>query len=184
MNEHWIDIPNLVGKYQVSNLGNVRSLDMAIMRSNGWIFNSKGRVLKQAKDHRGYLRCALSSNDGKLITYKVHRLVAEAFCSGKCHEKNEVNHIDGNKTNNNAINLEWVDRSYNVKHSFDIGLQIAKRGELNGNSKLKSSDIKHIRDEYNYLNGKRGIILKLSKGYGIDKKTISQIIKKEIWRHV
>jgi hypothetical protein len=182
MIEFWKDIPGYEGRYQVSNFGRIKSLDFSVVRSNGRIYTNKSRVQKPSKDNSGYLRCAFIKNS-KLVTYKVHRLVADAFCK-KPNEKVEVNHIDGNKLNNNSDNLEWVSRSENIKHAFRLGLMLPKRGILNSNSKLTGKDIKHIRDEYHYNNGKRGMFRKLSIGYGINKKTISQIVRKEIWSHV
>lgn len=113
--EIWKDIAGYEGKYQVSNLGRVRSLQY---------HNTKGirRIgyLKTAVDNKGYLRCALSKNN-KLTTFKVHRLVASAFIS---NEENlpQINHKDGNKLNNHVKNLEWCNNSQNQLHAYATGL--------------------------------------------------------------
>lgn len=58
--------------------------------------------------------------------FRIHRLVAEAFIS-KNTDKEQVNHIDGNKENNYATNLEWCSQSENMKHSYRIGLRDKER---------------------------------------------------------
>lgn len=74
----------------------------------------------------------LASN-GYRHTITVHRLIAMAFVDNP-HGYKEVNHIDGNKLNNHYTNLEWCDRSYNIKHCYTLGLR-SSRGEMNGNYK-------------------------------------------------
>ena len=105
--EEWKDIPRYEEVYQVSNLGNVRN-------------KTTGNVLKSYDNGRGYLFVRLSIN-GKKDNYYVHRLVAELFlpCDGG---KNAVNHIDGNKKNNCATNLEWCTYSENQHHAYSHGL--------------------------------------------------------------
>lgn len=105
--EIWRDIKGYEGFYQVSNIGRVKSLDRTIIDKIGHKRHLKERILKQGLDHNGYLLVKLfNSSGGKNKTAKVHRLVCEAF-----HENPEnkpcVNHIDEDKTNNTAGNLEW-----------------------------------------------------------------------------
>ena len=113
--EIWKDILGFEGRYQVSSFGRVRSLEY---------HNAKGvkriGILKPAKDAKGYLRCALSKNN-KLITYKVHRLVAAAFISNP-NNFLQVNHKNGTKTDNRVENLEWCDNSTNQIHAYRHGL--------------------------------------------------------------
>jgi hypothetical protein len=65
--------------------------------------------------------------------YKVHRLVAETFIPNS-NNKNQINHIDGNKLNNSINNLEWCTASENIKHAFKIGLKKQKIGKENPRS--------------------------------------------------
>ena len=120
--EVWKDIEGYEGKYQVSNYGNVRSL---------MYHNTKGikriSLLKPATDNRGYFRCALSKNN-ILKTYKVHRLVAQAFIPNP-NNYPQINHIDGNKKNNNAENLEWCTNSVNQIHAYAHNLNQGSRGK-------------------------------------------------------
>lgn len=133
MEEIWKDIEGYEGLYQVSNLGRVKSLDRK--RWNGKVYGKwKGRFITIRKDVKGYCTVKLNKN-GKGKTKLVHRLVAESFIK-KEREEYEVNHIDGNKCNNNVDNLEWCSHSYNAKHAWDTGLNkyTEKRHEIMKNN--------------------------------------------------
>lgn len=107
MNETvWADIPYFTGLYQVSDSGLVRN-------------SRTGRVLKFSTVN-GYHRVCLCQN-GKMTNLYVHRLVASAFIPNP-ENKSEVNHIDGNKTNNSVANLEWATRIENQRHAWLTGL--------------------------------------------------------------
>ncbi len=103
MKEMWKDIAGYEGKYQVSNLGNVKN-------------NKTNKILKNRKDKHGYFYVALCKNS-KVKAMKVHRLVAQTFISNP-KNKPEVNHIDGIKTNNLINNLEWVTHNENMDHAW------------------------------------------------------------------
>lgn len=102
MNEVWKDIKGYEGRYQVSNLGRVRSL-----KFKSHTKFSKAGVLTAMKDGLGYMCVNLSRK-----TFKVHRLVADAFIENPNNFKC-VNHKDEDKTNNKAENLEWCSHKYN-----------------------------------------------------------------------
>ena len=104
--EIWKDIEDYEGRYQVSNMGNAKSLNY---RRTG-----KERILKTRKTSDGYLLVTLYK-DGKMKTYYVHRLVATAFCENP-EGYTEINHIDQDKTNNKVDNLEFCSRSYNINY--------------------------------------------------------------------
>lgn len=106
MKEIWKDIAGYEGLYQVSNLGNVKSLN--------YNRTKKERILIPGKNNSGYLLVMLSKN-GTRKTFTIHRLAAQAFIE---NPKNlpEVNHIDEDKTNNCVSNLEFCDRKYNNKY--------------------------------------------------------------------
>lgn len=115
--EIWKDIPDYKG-YQVSNYGRVRSVDRVIKQfghKKEYKRTMKGRILKLHKQNGDYLLATLTKN-GKEKKMLVHRLVATAFLK----ENMQINHIDGNKSNNNANNLEWCTQSENVKHSYSM----------------------------------------------------------------
>ena len=104
--ETWKNIKGYEGLYQVSSEGHVKSLERKGRKSE--------RILKPAATQDGYLRVALLAG-GKRKMFAVHRLVCEAFCENP-DNKPEVNHIDEDKTNNNATNLEWCTRKENINH--------------------------------------------------------------------
>ena len=126
MVEEWKDIDGYEGLYQVSNLGNVKSL--AKFDRLGRFH--KERILSTCDNGSGYLVVNLKHN-GKQRMKTVHKLVANHFIYNP-DNKPEINHKDGNKKNNRVDNLEWCNRSENVKHAFKTGLnyQTGKRKVL------------------------------------------------------
>ena len=122
--EVWKDIEGYEGLYQVSNFGNIKSLPR--IRHNGkGTYIQKEKLLKQTFTSTGYKKVELCK-DGKRKGFKVHRLVAIAFIPNP-DNKPEVNHIDGNKINNNIDNLEWVTSSENTIHAYETGLNPNKK---------------------------------------------------------
>lgn len=127
--------------YEVSNLGNVRSIDR-IVETSKQPLRLKGKMLKPAIDKKGYKRVAVMVN-GKLTTLKVHRIVAKAFIEN-FDNKPQVNHIDCVKTNNKVDNLEWVNNSENIQHAFNKGIMKAKRLHESPRCKQSLDNIKEI----------------------------------------
>lgn len=122
--EKWKAIEGYEGAYEVSNFGNVRSVDRDIVYSNGRVVSYKGNTKKQTVDKYGYAYVGLYSNQ-KHKQGMTHRLVAKAFIPN-IDNKPQVNHIDGNKTNNNVENLEWVTPHENYIHAVKNGLSDSK----------------------------------------------------------
>lgn len=111
--EIWKDIDGYEGLYQVSNKGNIRSLNRKVIYVDGRVFKYKGKILKKSLN-RGYEYVKISK--GSVIkTFKVHRLVAQAFISNPLNLE-QVNHKDETKTNNNVSNLEWCSAKYNSNY--------------------------------------------------------------------
>ena len=114
-NETWKDIKGYEGRYQVSNMGRVKSLERTATVKNGSKRTIRGRILKPFSDRDGYLRAVLCNGGGKKKKFFVHRLVCEAFLENT-ENKPCVNHIDENKTNNTVSNLEWCTVAENNAH--------------------------------------------------------------------
>ena len=113
--EIWKDIKGYEGLYQVSNLGRVKSLERIVVDKIGRKRFLKERILKPFTNHKVYLQVHLYDANGKKGTLKVHRLVCEAFHENS-QNKPEVNHINEDKLDNRACNLEWVTRKENINH--------------------------------------------------------------------
>ena len=154
--EIWKDIIGYECKYQVSNLGNVKSL-------KDRYGNYREKILKLRKNKYNYLQVGLCK-DGKHKTYKVHRLVAEAFLP-KVEGKTHVDHIDGNRSNNVYTNLRWCTPKENSnfelckKHQSES--QKGKKHHMYG---------KHCTEEtkrkMREANGKKVICLETEKIFG------------------
>lgn len=112
--EIWKDIPDYEGLYQVSNLGRVKRLPSVVRGKLGSVRNMPERILAPVLQKIGYFAVKLSK-DGMVESVYVHRLVAQSFCLNPNGYK-EVNHKDECKTNNEARNLEWCSRSYNINY--------------------------------------------------------------------
>lgn len=151
--ERWAPVESVAGSYFVSNYGRVFS------------YGNHGHcgLLSPHASGRGYLSVVLSDGSGKMKMHKVHRLVAAAFVDGRTPERNQVNHIDGNRKNNRADNLEWVTQSENVRHSV---YTLGHRG--NTHRRFTPEQVRAIR------NDPRGC-KKLAKAYGCGKTTILNI---------
>lgn len=135
MEEIWKDICFYEGYYQVSNLGNVRSLPRVIKYRYGHDRFYPGKVLLTETTKDNYQRVVLSK-EGKTVRYMVHRLVALAFIPNKGN-KTMVNHIDGNKSNNVATNLEWCTASENMLHADKTGLRDMSKHQPSNSQKIK-----------------------------------------------
>lgn len=99
-------------------------LSKYLIQPDGKIFNLKlNRYQYIGTCKIGYSRCWLTGDDGKRKAYSVHRLVASDYVKGKTKLRTDVNHIDGNKGNNNYKNLNWCTKSENQKHAYATGLQ-------------------------------------------------------------
>jgi hypothetical protein len=140
--EVWKDIKidGLLNIYQVSNLGNLKS----IARTKTFIhpitkklttFNFKEVILKPFTSKKGYLRVSLLFENNTKKNFSVHVLVAKTFLNNDSSNKLQVNHINGIKNDNRIENLEWVTQSENSLHAFKLGLQKPKYLENNGNAK-------------------------------------------------
>lgn len=150
--ETWKDIDNYEGLYQVSNLGEVKSLARTVHDKNGKKKTFQERLLKPdvyKTSHSNYLRVTLCS-ENVTKRYSIHRLVADSFIPN-VYKKSCVNHIDNNAENNQVSNLEWCTHSENMIHAQKQGrlfISQSSGGKIGG---LISAQVR--KDSINALQG-------------------------------
>jgi hypothetical protein len=157
--EIYKDIQGYEGIYQISNLGNVKSLKY-----------NKERVLNKELS-KGYYRFNLCFNN-KTKHFLSHRLVALNFIDNY-DNKQCVNHKDGNKLNNSVENLEWVSYSENEIHSYKT------LNKINTIRKLKIENVTDILN--NCIKGKKGNVFVFMNIYNVDRKTILNVLNKKYY---
>lgn len=109
--EIWRPVKGYEKLYKVSNFGRIKKTYK----------NGKQKILKHGKNKQGYWQICLSKENIQK-SFKIHRLVAQAFIKNPLNKK-EVNHIDGNKNNNKVDNLEWCTPKENIQHAYKTGLK-------------------------------------------------------------
>lgn len=148
-----------------------------IIQEDGRIWSTKtNRFLKYSLGKTGYYHTILRIN-GKSKCFDVHRLVAIKFCKND-HNFSQVNHIDGNKLNNHFLNLEWCTGSYNMKHSFALGLHTANTPWFGKYGKYHNRSIQV--NEYNIdgrLNKTYGSLSEVAREHNCNVSTIYLCIK-------
>lgn len=161
--EEWRVIENFP-RYRASQLGRIRS--------------ENNRILKRSVGSTGYCVVGIRNANGQVKTMKVHRIIAMTFCSRPNDpEASTVNHIDGDKMNNRADNLEWLSSRDNFAHA--VANRLHSHGESNGKSKLtvrSVANILHMQDEARQVD--------IARWYGVDSATIGHVIRRRSWKHV
>jgi hypothetical protein len=114
--EEWRQVVNYEGYYEISNLGNLRSVDRIVRYKSSGTMLRRGRPMKQCKNKYGYMDVRLCK-EGVEKAHLVHRLVAMAFLDNP-EDKPQVNHKNGVKWNNCLENLEWSTLSENRLHAY------------------------------------------------------------------
>jgi hypothetical protein len=178
VNEVWKTLPEY-DSYQVSNLGRIASAGRVVNSVQGSRRTSYGcSIIKSTDNGRGYKLVTIQVNMRRKNFY-VHRLVAAAFLPNP-ENKKEVNHIDGDKANNRASNLEWATRLENIQHAKINGL--SPIGESTGMAKLTESNVIEILDalkENPQLNKTA-----LGRKFGVNCTAIIKISKGQRWKHI
>ena len=165
--EEWRTIPSLDGKYAVSNRGRVK-------RQVPGFSTFVGRVLKASPS---------TTTGYPIITYGkpiyVHRLVAEAFLPPRPTLDHEINHRDGDPTNNNVENLEWVTHQENILHARRVLKRMGAQGQRHGRAKLCDADVYAIRSVPKSVQH-----VVLARKYNVSPATIESIRCRRTWRHL
>ena len=159
------DIPGFEGRYAATE--------------DGRIWSYKRGFLKGSISTRGYVRVNIPGPDGKKRSYLVHRLVAMAYFPNP-ENKATVNHINGVKTDNRTVNLEWATQAENVHHAFETGLRVSPVGE-GSNNILTEAQVLKIRKDY----VERGLKMDdLAEEYGVCRGAIRLVLSGKNWKHL
>lgn len=176
-NEYWKPVVGYEGLYEVSNLGTVKSLHKIINKGEFGMVEFPEKILKVVM--RGPYRAVRIYKNKKGTRYSVHRLVAQAFIPNP-KNKRQVNHIDGDKLNNNVNNLEWCTPYENTRHAIKNGLfSDAPIGEKNGQSKLTTENVLYIKNTRRIVSRRD-----LSLQFKISIKQVDRIRSGERWGHI
>ena len=177
-NEEWKEIPGTFGKYKISNLGRLKSCARITIGLDGKRYERSEKILVVPIGTTGYKRVVLDlghdENGKRLIkSLAIHRAVAQLFLPNP-DGKEQVNHKDGIKTNNDVTNLEWNTPKENVQHAFRTGLAYARQGVEANRAKIKSdADVEKLKDMY--FSGKS--VDDVGKEFGISGTEVLDIVK-------
>lgn len=182
--EEWRPVSGFIGLYEVSSEGRVRSLHRTIVRKDGKRLFIPGKILNAKPNNRGYPKVSMC-HKGTAKEASVHSIVAAAFLPkppgpmGSKRGEYNVNHKDGDKTNNCMENLEYITNLDNVIHARKTGL-LDVRGTGNGRAKLDSDSVRKIRTMY--AQGHKQV--ELAAQFSICQTTISRVILRKGWGHI
>lgn len=185
IHEEWRPVQDFEDYYEVSNFGRIKSKAIFIRHDGNWSdehgYVKKIKTKNLSKNRYGYITSKLCKL-GKCRRLTVHRLVAKAFIPNP-DNYTQVNHIDGDKTNNVVWNLEWVSQARNIQHAFETGLMTNDhlKGSNHHNAKLTEEDVKTMRRIYNEGNV---TIKALANKYNIGATTARDILKNRTWKNV
>lgn len=143
----------------------------------GNVKNKKGCIKKSYITKCGYV-CVTLYKKPKYYEKLVHRLVALTFLDNP-ENKKTVNHIDGDKLNNQLSNLEWCTQKENIQHAHKIGLVPDRHGENCSTHKLTENQVREIRDLVNEMEQKTIALL-----YNTTQANISAIINRKRWKRI
>ena len=166
--------------------GNIRS-DLYYISTFGRVLNRKtNTLLTPSPNEKGYMTVCLRCHCNRSKTFKLHRLVAKLYVRGETPEKCEVDHIDGDKTNNRASNLRWVSHLENMRYAYENKLVPIMRGERNGSCKVTEEQVQEICELLVSFKGKSAEVCKYLRNKGYDYKFgyILDIKRKRTWVHI
>jgi len=174
--EKWKAVEGYEGLYSVSNLGNVRREAYSYYTPFAGNINVPEKTLTPSIN-KGYLRIKLQK-EGVGTNHFIHRLVGNSFLT-KVDGKDEINHKNGVKSDNRAVNLEWCTSQENMKHAYTNGLMSKARGEKAGSSKLTEEKVLFIRNNKTDYTQKE-----LGNMFGVSQSVISDVLTKKSWTHI
>lgn len=177
------DIVNYEGRYAITKDGRVWSYPKTVkVGKNGGVRFDKGKwlIATKAKAGKNHLRVYLAK-DGIKMPILVHRAVAIAYIDNP-NEYPFINHIDGNPLNNSVDNLEWCTAKQNTQHATNMGMNTppVQKGNRNSQAKLTESQVREIRKLYERVTNCSAI----ARLYGVNPKTINDIVNRKHWAHI
>jgi hypothetical protein len=172
INEIWLPIIGYENCYKISNQGQVKSLSRSIRRT------TPEKILKLQFNTKGYQMVTLYNETGRK-QHAIQRLVAKAFIPNP-ENKPQVNHIDGDKTNNSVDNLEWSTSKENLDHAVKLGLKASAKGESNSMSKLTAETIKLAKTML--LQGHT--LTYIGQTLNVHRSTIGKVTQGKSWKHL
>ncbi|PTK22497.1 NUMOD4 domain-containing protein [Staphylococcus hominis] len=181
MTEEWKDVEGFPN-YMISNCGRLYSKTHVTVFEDGRRRKFEGQFIKIYKSKNGYSIARLSHKGVKKTKY-IHRLVANHFIE-KNSGKNEINHKDGNKSNNKIENLEWCTSKENKVHGWQNKLYKPHnnmRGTKHGNCKMSEKQVLEIRKLYDE---KKKTLKELSLLFNAPHSTIQKIVYRKTWKNL
>jgi hypothetical protein len=174
MENEFFDIPGLAG-YQINRSGQILSLPKQLVNARG-SFITKPKILKTITSYQGYKMINLTMG-GKGLHFTIHRLLAITFIPNPDNHP-IINHIDGNKGNNDLANLEWCTHKHNSKHAIRIGMNRRANGVNAPKAKLQPSDIPEILK----LKSDGLTYVAIGRKYGIAPGSVRAICTGKSWK--
>lgn len=178
MQEQWLPVDGFNGIYEVSSFGRLKSCARPKKTKGNGIAYLPERIRIPNVKREGYAFFSLYRESRYKLMY-LHRIVAIAFIENPLNLP-QVNHIDGDKLNNCASNLEWVSASDNCRHAIANDLYVQAKGESAGNAALTEADVLEIRRMASC-----GVMHKdIAEIYPVGRKAITKIVNRQRWKHI
>lgn len=177
MEEIWKDIQNYEGLYQISNKGRIKRLSGKCLGKAGTYRSVSESILTNFPNKSRYNYLYVNLNNNGIKQFRVHRLVAIHFIDNP-NNLEQVNHIDGNKSNNTVENLEWCTNQENMDHSKKNNLHKSRFRTNAPNVKLTEEQVKKIKNRLNNKEYGRNI----AKDFNISEGMVSLIKHNKNWK--
>ena len=178
MNEVWLPIPDFEGLYEVSNLGQIRSVGRDVSNNRGGLRYMPDLVLTpQVNAKRGGYHSVSLNKDGSKKTVYIHTTVLQVFVGPRPFPEMEGCHGDGNTANNRLDNLRWDTPVNNAADRKLHGTQV--RGEASNLAELNEENVRDIRRR-----AEHDSYTDIAADFGISRQQVSRIVKRQQWQHV
>lgn len=165
-----------MNKIKITNCKNELKFDYYVT-DDGRVWSERSKkFMAKTLDRYGYEKVCLMSPEGR-HRHSVHRLILENFNPVPGMDKLQVNHIDGNKQNNNLSNLEWCTPAENIHHAMEHNL----RAKINGSAKLTPEQVLEI---CHLLKDKTMTQKQIAEKYGVHVCSIERIKAKKLWKSI